>query len=181
MLGESKVIYREEQRFGLWLRWLVAASIALAVPFSIFSLAKIPSEQGSPGILPIILLAMAGIFVPIAVAVLFLLLKLETEVRSDGLYVRFFPFHVNFKSFTKDDLGEYYARKYRPLLEYGGWGIRWSLRKGRAYNVSGDKGVQLVFKSGKQLLIGSQRAEELEEAIRSIMERKTDDGGGGIK
>ncbi|MHC4114629.1 MAG: hypothetical protein ACYSSL_04835, partial [Planctomycetota bacterium] len=74
----------------------------------------------------------------------------------------------------KDDLSEYYARKYRPLLEYGGWGIGWSLRKGRAYNVSGDKGVQLVFKSGKRLPIGSQRAEELEEAIRSIMERKTE-------
>ena len=36
--------------------------------------------------------------------------------------------------------------------------------------MSGNKGVQLVFKSGKRLLIGSQRAEELEAAIRSIME-----------
>jgi TATA-box binding protein (TBP) (component of TFIID and TFIIIB) len=34
--------------------------------------------------------------------------------------------------------------------------------------ISGNKGVQLVFKSGKRLLIGSQKAEELEEAIRSI-------------
>jgi TATA-box binding protein (TBP) (component of TFIID and TFIIIB) len=36
--------------------------------------------------------------------------------------------------------------------------------------VRGNKGVQLVFNNGKLLLIGSQRAEELEEAIRSIME-----------
>lgn len=172
MLGENKLIYREEQRFGLWLRWLVAVLVASAVPFSIFSLTKIPSEQGSPGILPIILPAMAGIFVPVAVAVLFLLLKMETEVRSDGLYVRFFPVHFSFKSFTKDDLSECYAREYRPLLEYGGWGIRYGLKKGKAYNVSGNKGVQLVFKNGKRLLIGSQRAEELEEAIRTVMEGK---------
>jgi len=169
MNEETELIYREEQRFGLWLRWLIVASMALAVPFSIFSLTKIPSEQGSPEILPIILLTIAGIFVPIAIAVLFLLLKLETEVRPDGLYIRYFPFHINFKRFTAEDLSEYYARKYKPLLEYGGWGIRYSLRKGKAYNVSGNKGVQLVFKSGKRLLIGSQRAEELEEAIRSIM------------
>jgi hypothetical protein len=170
MIEENKLIYREEQRFGSWLRWLVVLSMALAVPPSIFSLINIPSEQGSPEILPIILLVVAGIFVPIAIAVLFLLLKLETEVRQDGLYVRYFPFHINFKRFTTEDLSEYYARKYKPLLEYGGWGIRYSFRKGKAYNVSGNKGLQLVFKSGKRLLIGSQRAEELEEAIRSIME-----------
>ncbi len=170
MIEETELIFREEQRFALWLRWLVVLSMALAVPPSIFSLINIPSEQGSPEILPIILLTIAGIFVPIAIAVLFLLLKLETKVRSDGLYIRYFPFHINFKRFTAEDLSEYYARKYKPLLEYGGWGIRFSFRKGKAYNVSGNKGVQLVFKSGKRLLIGSQRAEELEEAIRSIME-----------
>jgi len=34
----------------------------------------------------------------------------------------------------------------------------------------GKQGVQIVFKSGKRLLTGSQRADELEVAIRSIME-----------
>jgi len=170
MIGENELIYREEQRFSSWLRWLIALSMALAVPFSIFSLTKIPSEQGSSDILPILTLIIAGICVPIAVALLFLLLKLETEVRSDGLYIRFFPAHIHFKRFGAEDLSEYYARRYKPLREYGGWGIRCSLKKGKAYNVSGNKGVQLVFKSGKRLLIGSQRAEELEEAIRSIME-----------
>jgi hypothetical protein len=33
----------------------------------------------------------------------------------------------------------------------------------------GNKGVQLVLKNGKKILIGSQRAEELKKAIRSIM------------
>ena len=169
MIEETELIYREEQRFGLWLRWLIALSMALAVPLSIFSLTKMLSDQGQPEILPIILLITAGICVPIAVTLLFLVLKLETEVRSDGLYIRYFPFHINFKRFAAEDLSEYYARKYKPLLEYGGWGIRCSLSEGKAYNVSGNKGVQLVFISGKQLLIGSQRAEELEEAIRSIM------------
>ncbi len=168
MAEETELIYREEQRFGLWLRWLIVASMALTVPLSIFSLTKTTSEQGAPEILPIILLTIAGIFVPIAIAVLFLLLKLETEVRSDGLYIRFFPAHIHFKRFTAEDLTEYYARQYKPIREYGGWGIRCG-RKGKAYNISGNKGVQLVFKSGKRLLIGSQRAEELEEAIRSIM------------
>ena len=178
MIGENELIYREEQRFGWWLRWLIGLSIFLAVPFSIYSLTKISSQQGSPEILPIILLTIAGIFVPIAITVLFLLLKLETEVRSDGLYVRFFPVHIHFKRFGVEDLSEYHVREYKPIGEYGGWGIRCSLKKGKAYNVSGNQGVQLVFKNGKQLLIGSQRADELEVAICSIMERNTDTAAG---
>ena len=171
MIAETEIIYREEQRFALWLRWLIAGSMALAVPFSIFALIKIPTEQGPTDIPQILTIIIAGIFVPIAVAVLFGMLKLETEVRPDGLYVRFFPFHINYKRFGTEDLSEYYARRYKPVLEYGGWGIRYSLRKGKAYNVSGNKGVQLVFRNGKRLLIGSQRAEELEEAIRSIIKK----------
>lgn len=117
MIEETELIFREEQRFSLWLRWLVVLSMALIVPFSIFPLTKMPSEQGPPEILPIILLIVAGVFVPIAIRSLFGLLKLETEVRSDGLFVRYFPFHIHFKRFTTDDLSEYYARKYKPIFE----------------------------------------------------------------
>ena len=168
MNGETELIYHEEQKFVLWLRWLLFASMAFAAGVGIWALEKMPSEQVNTGVTLVVIIC--GIFVPIGVAVLFAVLKLETEVRTDGLYVRFFPVHVRFKRFAAEEVSEYYARQYRPILEYGGWGIRGSFKKGRAYNVSGNKGVQLVFKNGKRLLIGSQKAEELEEAIRSIME-----------
>ena len=42
-------------------------------------------------------------------------------------------------------------------------------RRGRAYNVSGDRGVELTLANGKRVLIGSQRSEELAEAIRRIV------------
>jgi hypothetical protein len=51
-----------------------------------------------------------------------------------------------------------------PITEYGGWGIRWTLR-GKAYNVSGRRGVRLDYENGKHLLIGSTRADELATAI----------------
>ena len=174
MNEETELIYSEEQKFSPWLRWLIAASMVLVVPFSIFSLTKMNSEQDTSELAVILPLIIGGLFVPIAVALLFGMLKLQTQVRSDGLYIRFFPFHISFKRFTAEDLSKYYARQYKPVIEYGGWGIRFILRNGRAYNVSGNKGVQLVFKSGKRLLIGSQRAEELEEAIRSTMEKNAD-------
>jgi hypothetical protein len=39
------------------------------------------------------------------------------------------------------------------------------LGKGWAYNVRGNRGVQLELANGKRILIGSQRAEELAGAI----------------
>jgi hypothetical protein len=58
------------------------------------------------------------------------------------------------------------ARTYKPLSEYGGWGIKYG-RSGWAYNIIGDQGVQLELDNGKRILIGSQHAEELEQAINT--------------
>lgn len=55
---------------------------------------------------------------------------------------------------------------YRPLREYGGWGIKgWSRRK-IAYNVRGDRGALLTRADGRTVLIGSQRPDGLAAAIR---------------
>jgi len=171
MAEENDLIFREEQRFPLWLRLLLIVSMVFMVALGGFALRDAVSKQGTADVLPLILLIVTMIILPIAVAALFLIMKLETEVRSDGLHVRFFPIHIRYKKFTADDLGEYYARTYRPILEYGGWGIRYSLGKsGKAYNVSGNKGVQLILRNGKRLLIGSQKCDELAEALSSIME-----------
>ena len=62
-------------------------------------------------------------------------------------------------------------RQYRPILDYGGWGIRWGPGKGWAYNVSGNRGVQLELLDGKQLLIGSQNPEKLAQMIGKAMNK----------
>ena len=46
----------------------------------------------------------------------------------------------------------------------GGWGFRWG-SSGRAYNLRGNRGVQLTLADGGRLLLGSQRADELAAAI----------------
>ncbi len=53
---------------------------------------------------------------------------------------------------------------YSPLKGYGGWSIRYG-RKGKAYNVSGNKRVLLTLKDGKSVLIGSKNPELLSSAI----------------
>jgi hypothetical protein len=96
------------------------------------------------------------------VAFLMYFMKLSVRVDDEALHIRFFPLvkrHIRL-----EEIARWEARTYRPLLEYGGWGIRCGW-KGMAYNVSGNRGVQLELANGKRLLIGSQRPEELAEAI----------------
>ena len=168
MARENNVIFREVQRFALWLRLALLVFTFFMFGLYWFVSRDILSQQGSIGALPVTFFIVFMVFVPAAVAILFLTLKLETEVRSDGLYVRFFPFHIRYKEFTAEDLTECCTRTYRPILEYGGWGIKFG-KKGKAYNVKGNKGVQLILKNQKRLLIGSQKPDELARAIGSFM------------
>jgi hypothetical protein len=57
------------------------------------------------------------------------------------------------------------ARTYRPLLEFGGWGIRWGRDSVRAYTIAGNRGVELLLLDGQKVLLGTRHPEELAEAI----------------
>lgn len=91
------------------------------------------------------------------------LLKLKTKVYSDVIKVSISPFLL-YKTIEKEDILEVEDVKYNPLLDWGGWGIRFNL-KGVAYNMYGDRGVKLTMKSGKIILIGSQKSHLLCDAI----------------
>ena len=91
-------------------------------------------------------------------------MKLITDVRSDGLHVRFYP--LSQRIIPYEDITSCVPRIYSPIREYGGWGIRWG-RSGKAYNVSGNRGVQLAFVDGRPLLIGSLQPEALAGAMNA--------------
>jgi hypothetical protein len=115
----------------------------------------------------IVIAIICGIGLPILMYVI----NLTTEVRSDGFYVRFFPLHLSSIRITPQEIKGFEACTYSPLGDYGGWGIRFG-RKGKAYNISGNRGVQLELTNGQRLLIGSQRPEELVQTLTSITRRK---------
>jgi len=112
--------------------------------------------------------SIAGITINVLVTIILIFAKLQTRLSESALYMRFFPFHFSYRKIDFDTIATVYARSYQPLGEFGGWGIRWT-PCGRAYNVSGNQGVQLELKNGKRILIGSQRAEELASLLQEAM------------
>ena len=77
-----------------------------------------------------------------------------------------FPLHLKFRKYLWTEIETAEVRKYKPLLEYGGYGIR-GFGKNRALNISGNTGFQLVFKDGRKLLIGTQKGHEMIEMLNS--------------
>ena len=148
------VLFQERQSFRQAWLWLILALAALPV---------------------IVLIAAAGDWIAMTITVVleiaflgaFWLAHLDVAVTDSDLVFRFVPFHRKPRRIAGSEIAEAAKRVYDPLTEYGGWGIRWS-GNGWAYNVSGDEGVQLVLRSGKRILIGSQRSAELEAAIRQV-------------
>ena len=174
MTKENNIIFHEEQQFRqIWV-WviLVIPTIILwyiAIQELIFG-NTVGNDNMSKEMLFVFWLGF-GVLLPL----FFYKLKLITQLRQDGLYIKFVPVHFSFKKIQLDDLKKHYVRTYNPIGEYGGWGIKHG-KNGKVYNVSGDRGMQLEFIDRKNLLIGSQKSEQLDSAIREYLKScdKTD-------
>ena len=161
---ETSPVYREVQRVQATWPWVVVISLAGLIWYATIAQVLLHRPFGSSP-LPDAPLVIFWLIFGIGLPALLLFGRLITEVRGDGIYIRYVPFHRSFRRIAFKDLKRCEVRTYRPLVEYGGWGIRFGL-KGKAYNVSGNRGVQLELTNGKRLLIGSQRPEDLRQAIK---------------
>jgi hypothetical protein len=163
-------IYREVQYFRqIWL-WVLILLVSFTSIYSAVQQIILGKPFGNNPTSDVGLFVIVVIF-GFGFPIFFYVMNLTTEVREDGLYFRFFPIHLSFRRIALRDLKQYEARNYSPIREYGGWGIRFG-RKGKAYNVSGNRGVQLELSNGARLLIGSQKPEELAEAINRALTGK---------
>ncbi len=94
---------------------------------------------------------------------------LKVKITTEGIYYTFPPFFFKEKNISAAEIQFAEVRKYNPIMEYGGWGVRIGIRKGKAYNVKGEIGIQIYLKSDKKILIGTQKKDHAEWAIRKLM------------
>lgn len=106
-------------------------------------------------------------------SIFFFSMRLETIIKHDGVYVRFFPFHRKYKHYAWANTTKCFVREYCAITEYGGWGLRVGMfGQGMAFNVAGNKGLQLEFTDRKRLLIGTNKPEELSSYLVKIGQLK---------
>ena len=149
----SLPIYSEKQFFSKWI--LLAVIVAVLLPYGIGS-----AMHAFP--LNLIITSL----IPSAIgSTLIVICNLKTELHPDGFRYKFFPFHLNWHLIRKEDIAKMYVRKYSPLREFGGWGIRGAFPV-KAYNTKGNMGIQFELKDGRKVLFGTQKPEEWDSIIK---------------
>ncbi|MBP6238630.1 MAG: hypothetical protein KA270_14875 [Saprospiraceae bacterium] len=97
----------------------------------------------------------------------FTIVRLHTKINSVGIQYKFFPFHFKWQSISWNEIETSEIRTYKPIREYGGWGLRYG-KQGKAYTIKGKTGLQLYLKTGRNILIGTNKYKDLIQVLRYL-------------
>ena len=166
--GRHQPVFREVQRFRHPLFWLIVLAVA-GLHWAALLLRLVTGRLSLPNPMPDPVLIVSWLVFGLTLPLFAVTSYFMTELRADGLYIRYFPFYIRSRRIPFHELEYCQVISYEPPAEYGGWGLRFG-KVGRAYTVGGDQGVLLGLVDGRQLLIGSQTPGELARGINAMME-----------
>lgn len=170
-----KVLFKEEQQFRQW--WyimLVMVSVIPSMLFCVYALYQQVVNGIQIGDSPAPNAVLVGLFIGLCVLLWSVfVMKLEVWIDEIGIHFRFFPLIIKPRVISKNEIQRYEIRKYSPIVDYGGWGIKRRFKWGRAYNVSGNIGLQLYLANGKKVLFGTQRSQAIMFAMDSTMNNES--------
>jgi hypothetical protein len=103
----------------------------------------------------------------LTVILLFYLTKLETRINEDGIFYKWTPFNRKYKKIAWGDINSI------EIIKYNFVGYGWRLTQyGTVLNVNGNMGLQLSLKTGRKIVLGTQKVEELSNTLRLLNQIK---------
>jgi hypothetical protein len=151
-------LFREEQYFD----WRVYALIAAVEALTAMGLLHQNAWSRD------LLLGVAIGAVMLWVLALFVL-RMTTEVTPTDVRVWFGWVPLYRRVLPVGEVRRVEPAAFRPIADYGFWGVRSGRDGERALIARGNRGARLELADGSLLVIGSQRPEELTLAIRNAM------------
>lgn len=156
-----KIEFKEKQKFTQWWLWLILIGMVIIPVYGLYKQLVLGEPFGdnpmsNTGLIVFFLLTFG-------LMVLFWVMQLKTEIDNKEIRMNFIPFIQ--KKIDWEDV------KYAKIVNYGfvGWGIRVGTKYGTVYNAKGNKGLAIVLKDGKSLLIGTQKEAELDEVLAKAL------------
>lgn len=160
-----------QKAFRLWLLVLMAVIWGVFICFSVLAVNQqiingIPfgDKPMSDTILIIFIVLINLIFMFLDLIIV--ILKLEISIDKYGISYSYFPF-IGKRTITKDEIRYAWVRKYKPVKEYGGWGIR-SVFRNKAYNCWGQWGIQIITTESRCILLGTHKPEEAKTVLETL-------------
>ncbi len=162
----AKVLFSETQYFRQWWVWVILIGVDVLFAYALVSQVFFETSFGDKP------MTNGGIIITfimvVLITLLFALMRLHIEIREDGIYYAFFPFYFSMHHKPWSDINKVYVRQYNALTEFGGWGVRYSVAgRGRALNVRGNMGIQMELVNGRRFLLGIQKADEAQQALKN--------------
>ena len=139
-----------------WWWLMLGTTILMAAPLA-FVFTKPRGAQAVAIAVPLMTVILAGLW----------FMKLTVRVDAAGIHYQYTPLLNRWRHWPWSEFEQVFPRTYSPLGDYGGWGIR-GLPGNLAYNVWGTAGLQLIFRSGNRLLLGTQQPEELRRVLAAL-------------
>lgn len=94
--------------------------------------------------------------------------QIRARLQPGAVVVGFLPFALRTVPFK--DIERVRAVIYKPIRQYGGWGIRWTFRDpGVCYTLGGTKGVRIDLADGRHFLFQVNDAEAFASGIIAQM------------
>ena len=157
------VLYKERTSFAWWVHVLIWGCLSIAVFAGL--------AGGGEG--DVLQRSAAPVGIGLSIPLLFygVFGFLNTEVSKTGIRLSWGPFGFIKKSISFESITKVEAVTYRPLAEFGGWGIR-GMGKKKAWTVRGNRAVRMEMKGEKVFYLGSDRPERIAEWVRSADRKK---------
>lgn len=163
----------ETQKFRQ--NWVFLLLIAITLTISFFSIRQFLYDipfGNNPASNPELALFLSFWFLLIT---FFLTIKLKTRYTENGIFYQMTLIHFKERFIPWSEIESVEMRKYNPIKEYGGWGLRLGIfGSGKAINMGGNIGVQLILKGGKKLLIGTQQPEAVKQYLINLGKLKAE-------
>jgi hypothetical protein len=156
-VARDAVSYEERTGWPAWVTLITVASLGAAGAGVLMD----PSVNRATALLILALFALGvgGFWV--------LLGQLQVQVTRSAVQVGFGYVSLIRKRIPFADISAVEPVEYRPILEFGGWGIRFGRNGKRAWTIRGNRAVRLQLKDGKLVYVGSEKPERLAERIRA--------------
>ena len=146
--------------------------LAILIPL-VYEFSTLSQDTRSEGFLRLVLFGSVAVLFIAAVLLVLVLSRLKTKITYDGIYITFPPLRRKSYRIKIQEIQRFEIRKYKARREYGGYGYRNRRTSGQAYIISGNIGLQIYFKNGKKLLIGTNKKQALQHAIEKLINRES--------
>jgi hypothetical protein len=160
-LQPATAVFREEQYFD-WRVYALIAAVDLLIGLVLLSGRAWPLE---------VVVGLLGI--GLITFLLILLLYMTTEVTPTDVRVWFGWVPAYRRLVPIGAVQRVEVVTFRPLADYGFWGVRSGRDGERALIARGNRGVRLTLADGSVLLIGSQCPEALATAVENALRPTT--------